>query len=486
MIYQLFITILPIILIPYISRTLTEVGTGIYAYTHSLVLYFSNIGLLGVRLYGNKMIASSKNVSEETKLFWEIFIMKAISCLCAIVLYIFFALFIFKDNQMLMWINGIWLLANLVDISWYFVGKENFKNIVIRNSIVKIISFALVLIFVKSINDLWKYALIMVGLEFVGQVIMWIDMRRIIKKRIQLTAFKPFTHLKGMISLFIPQLVIQVYTIMNITMLGSILDDPAQTGFFDMSSKIVNMLLMIVTALGTVMMPRISRLHTNDNQTEISNLLMESTRVLLYVAIPISAGLLMISDYFVPWFFGNSYNPMVPVLLIYCLKIPIVVLTNVMGTQYLIPTGRDKLFTYSVLAGAIVNIIFNFLLIRNYGAIGAAISTLITEIVICLFLYAFCYKKLPSLGKTIISEWRTIIAAGIMFLMLSLTKTVLYENIMLYVGLFIETIFIKELMAILSLVVLGILIYVVINFVLGSTVQKRIVKKIIELVKVEK
>src|SRR5690606_8205173 len=152
-------------------------------------------------------------------------------------------------------IQGMFILSNLLDISWFFTGTENFKPIVVRNSLVKISTFILVLIFIRNINDLWLYAVIMVGSEFFGQCLMWIDFRKygMFKNLKELNgSFNLVNHFKGTLLLFLPQVIVVLYTTLNTTMIGAI-RGVEEVGFYDMASKIINTLITIMTALSVVM-----------------------------------------------------------------------------------------------------------------------------------------------------------------------------------------------------------------------------------------
>ena len=79
-IYQVFIIIVPLLTIPYLSRILGPSGIGINSYTNSIVQYFVLFGSIGVDLYGNRQIAFVRdNQVKMSKVFYEIFILRLLT-----------------------------------------------------------------------------------------------------------------------------------------------------------------------------------------------------------------------------------------------------------------------------------------------------------------------------------------------------------------------------------------------------------------------
>ena len=100
------------------------------------------------------------------------------------------------------------------------------------------------------------------------------------------------------------------------------------------------------------------------------------------IAFPLMFGMISIANKFVPVFYGDGYNK---VIILINIIIPIVLaigLSNVIGTQYLLPTKKQKGYTISVTAGAIVNFILNMIFIRLWKSVGASIATVIAEFVV--------------------------------------------------------------------------------------------------------
>lgn len=415
LLYQILVLILPLVTAPYISRVLGAENIGIYSYTLSISAYFILFGSLGIALYGQREIAYKQDNSKEiTKIFWEIIILRIITTSISII--IFYFTFAVGNNNYNVYYNVliIEIVASCFDISWFFQGLENFKKTVFRNIIVKLISVICIFLFVKSPDDLIIYFLIYVLSVFVGNISLWFYLPKYLS-RVNIKEFKLFKHLKPTIMLFIPQIATQVYTLLDKTMLGVIIADKSEVGFYEQSQKIVKMTLTIITSLGIVMLPRIASCYSKNDNTKIADYMNKSFRMVFLLAFPMIFGTLAVSDVFVPVFFGEGYDKVSVLMKIISPIVLFIGLSNVTGNQYLLPTRRQNQYTISVICGAGVNIIMNSCLIWKYGAIGASIGTVMAELVVTLVQLYFSRKNFNV--KQILSLTKKyLIASFVMYL----------------------------------------------------------------------
>ena len=242
--YQIITVIAPIITVPYVSRILGPEGLGKYSLTNAYANYFVLFGMVGLTMYCSREIAYVRDsIDDLSKTFWELNFLRFITMGISIIVYIITIIFIVKrEDKLLYSIQLVLLWTSLFDISWLFIGLEDFKKVSIRNSIVKISGVILVFIFVKDRADIWLYALILSGTQFIGQIVMWFDIPQNIKfilpYRNGLTK-----HMKYSLKLFIPQIAITVYTMLDKIMLGNITNE-SQVGIYDNTQRIINISIM--------------------------------------------------------------------------------------------------------------------------------------------------------------------------------------------------------------------------------------------------
>lgn len=427
LIYQILVLILPLITTPYISRVLGAENIGIYSYTLSISAYFILFGSLGISLYGQREIAyNQENKKKYTIAFYEIVILRFITM--AISMTIFYFVFVNgKQNQIYYKILLLELIANSLDISWFFQGMEEFKKTVTRNTIIKLISVICIFIFVKTKNDLVVYFIIYVLSILIGNLSLWLYLPKYVKI-VPIKQLNIFKHFKPTISLFIPQIAVQVYTLLDRTMVGAIITDKSEVGYYDQGQKIIKMLLTIVTSLGTVMLPRIASTFANGKKEEINTYMKKSFNMVFLIAFPVMFGIVAVSKSFVPVFFGPGYDKVAILIDVISPIILLIGLSNVTGTQYLLPTKRQKEYTTSVVCGAIVNLILNSCLIWKYGAIGASIGTVIAELTVT-GVQIFCTRKDFRWKEIIKMVFNYLVASLIMFIICLFIGKIINNNL---------------------------------------------------------
>ena len=411
--YEILAIIIPLITTPYLSRVLGAEKIGIYSYTLSIVTYFILFGSLGVAMYGKREIAFvQKDEDKRSKTFFEILIFRFITLSISMIIF-YFVFCSHGDYQTYYKILLLEIIANMVDISWYFQGLEEFKKTVIRNVIVKIISAASIFIFVKTQNDLWKYFYIYALSTLFGNITLWLYLPKYIKKK-KIKELDIKKHIKPNIMLFIPQIATQIYTVLDKTMIGTIISDKAEVGYYEQAQKMIKLLLTLATSLGIVMMPRVAATFAEGNKEKIKEYMKTSFSFILMLTFPLMFGMSSIASHFVPVFYGKGFDK---VAILICVISPILVLiglSNVTGTQYLLPTKQQNKYTLSVVVGAIVNFILNLILIKHFKSVGASIATVIAELAVTVTQFHLVKDQI-SFKEVLKIGYKYFIASLIMF-----------------------------------------------------------------------
>lgn len=449
LLYQIFVILVPLITAPYISRILGADNIGIYSYTLSVSTYFIVAGNLGFPLYGQREIAyHSQNEEARSRLFFEIASIRCITVSIALLLYVGVIIFVAKDNKEIFFIQSIGIIANIIDMSWLFQGLEEFRITVIRNIFIKLLSVAGLFIFVKTYHDLPVYTLIICVSNLLGNGFLLVDLRRHIKFNHSKVVFSNFSsHIRAAVVLGIPYYITSFYAIIDKTMIGTICERYSEVGYYEQSQKIVTFALAIVTSLGTVFMPRLAKEYQNKNVGNISKYLNTGIEIVELLAFPIFIGMFVLGKMIVPWFFGKGYERVGDLILIFAPLIVIMGVGNFIGNQYLVAAKKEKCLTITIAVGIVLNLVFNALLIPHFASCGAAVATIISEIV-KLMIQIIISKDMISIKKFIWNGGRYGVDAMIMGIVLYIVK----QNILT------EPTFINTVM----LVVLGIIVYLTI------------------------
>ncbi len=368
--------VIPIITIPIVSMALGPAGIGIFNYTNSIAQYFVLVASLGVAMYGNREIALAYNRQEDiSKLFWEIVVFKAILTLA--VFFIYIAVVSFLPNSNYFYFQSLTILAVLFDISWFFMGIEDFKLTSVSSLFVQIITFVLILLFIKDSNDVGIYILIQTAGIFVSQVLVWFFIKPYITFQ-KINLKKSFSHIKGSFEFFIPQVAITLYTNLNKTLLGLFIGASA-VGFYTNSLTLNTVFITIITTLDIVLLPHMSGLFAKKNVERIVELMDKTIDLQLFFSLPIMFGMLTVYDKLVPWFFGEKFLFINNVIPFFTPLIVIIPLGMAVSRQYLIPIGKVREYNKSVIIGAGINIISNLILLPTVGFFGVVISNLLAE-----------------------------------------------------------------------------------------------------------
>ncbi len=393
--FQVVQVLTPIILVPYTTRVLGATALSVNAFTGSVLQWFIIFGVLGVTMYGNKEIARvSDNREKLSKTFLEIFVLKVINMALMGVVYLLFVYFANIEYKNIYYLQFFVLLASLFDITWFYLGIENFKTASIRNIALKIINVLLIFLLVKSENDLPLFVIINGGTAFIGQIVLFFQLPKYIDRYpISLkSAYK--NHMKANLILFVPQIAISVYSILDQTMTGILAPNIEELAYYQQAIRFDKMFLYFITSIGMVMLPRIANEHAKGGHQKIKEYLSITLNIALYFSIPMMFGLIGISQTFVDWFLAAEFKPVGLLIAIISPIVILISLSNAFGVQFLVPTNRLKPYSFSVSMGAVTNFILNFLLIPTYGAIGSAISVVCAEAVVTIIQFIVIRKHL--------------------------------------------------------------------------------------------
>lgn len=437
--YQIFTLIVPLIVTPYISRVLGTESIGIYSYTYSIVSYFALLASLGTNTYGVKNIGSTNSIYERSIVFFNVFSFKIIASIISIAMYFFYCFFVSK-NGIIAYLQALYILGVMLDVSWFFQGIQEFKKITLRNFVFKIISVSCIFLFVHNSKDLWIYILCLSGITVIGNCYMLLFVPRHIIK-VPIKEIHPFTDIKPIIILFFPTIATQIYSLIDKTLIGSMIHETTITtngivtvanlenAYYEQSEKIVKMCLMVITSLGTVMIPKISYANKYEKYNDIKHYIKTSFHFVWLLSIPMCFGVIAISNILVPVFFGEGFEKVCLLLPVFSLLFIFMGLNSVIGNQYLISTGRQNKYMIMLLIGGTVNLMLDLLFIPRYYSLGAAVASVIGEIIIsiigCLYMNHIGICNINDIFQPAL---KCLVAGCIMFAAIKLSLHIITNN----------------------------------------------------------
>lgn len=443
--YQILILIVPFITSPYVSRVLGPEGLGTYSVTTAIVKYFTLFALLGMSNYGNRTIAKNKDSKEKLSVtFWNLYYFQLISSSTVLMMYIIYLLVVGIDNYGLVSLCQIpYMLSCVFEISWFFYGMENFKGIVTRNTVVKILTTIAVFAFVKERGDAWIYVLINSLSLLMGQLCLWPFVFKYVSwKKPNWSIIR--SHFKPNCILMISVIAVSVYTLMDKIMIEW-MTTTTEVGYYENTEKIVAIANNAAGAVGAVMLPRVSNLRASGSDDKVLSYISKSMKYIMLIAVALAFGIAGVSKSFSVIYYGKEFERCGTLLMMISPAILFYAASNILRNQYLLPKDMDRVFVTATVSASILNFVLNSIFIPVYGALGAVIGTVGAQFgelayqalktrkelpIKKYILYAFPYicfgaimffacKRIEKIeGISVVSLITQIIVGGIIFLIL--------------------------------------------------------------------
>ena len=419
----------PLITFPYSSRILNADGIGKVNFALSIVSYFSLLAGLGIGKYATREAAKIRDdrilLSKFTK---EIVTINFTTTLISYLLF-FIALFAvprFSEYRALLCICSSTIIFSTFGMEWLYNAKEEYVYTTIRGMCFQVFSLVLLFTLVKTKDDYVKYASINVISSVGSNILNFINMRRLVDFRIKVKK-EIKKHFRPILILFASSVAVSLYNELDKTMIGFLADDE-QVGYYSASTKITKLVIALITAILTVISPRLSN-YAETNKEKFYELLEKTFNIILMLSLPFMFGLIVMSRPLTLLFCGENFEPSVRIMQVMSVIIFMIPLATFCSTQIFIPLRKDKYTFYPVLVGAIVNAIFNVFLIFKFGGLGAGIATIIAESSVTFASFVLVKKSEVSVKKLFKLFYQYLLAGIIMAVAVFLLGKIMPQNI---------------------------------------------------------
>ena len=448
--YNTASVLFPFITSIYTSRVLQSDGIGKVAYGQNLASYFVIFAVLGLPTYGVREIAKiEKNQDDINKVFTELIIINALFTTIATFFYVLLILCVpkFKSDFKLFFSCGLQIVLNYLNIDWFYQGKEEYIYISIRSIIVKTVSFFMVLLIVKRHDDYILYALISSLALSANYIFNIIHARKYVKITLAGLNFK--RHYKSLIILAVSYFLSAAYSKIDITMLGSMSTESA-TGIYNNAHKIIDMAIVVCSSISSVFLPRLSYYYKY-NRSQFLALIEMGIRILSFISFPVTIEIFIVAPQIMRILYGESFAAGALTIRIFSLLILVKSFGNLLCYQLVIATENEKKRLLPFLFAAIFNIIFNAILIPRMAQNGAAIASVVSELIVNVLQFIAIHKLLSIKlsAKPIIEAVTTSVVMGIAGLLISR----LFDCYLLQLG---------------SSAILGVAIYFLLNYIIRN------------------
>lgn len=389
--------VFPLITFPYVSRVLAVDEIGKYNFSSSIITYFLLIAALGIDKYavreGAKYREDRKAIS---KFASEVFSVNILSTIIAYVGLFGYLVFSRKAQSYLacILIFGLQISFTTLGTEWLYSIFEEYTYITIRSIVFKLISIALLFVFVRKPGDYLNYAAVTVFATVGSNTLNFFHAKSFCD--IRFTFRIPWKNIiTPILIIFASNVAIQIYVSSDTTMLGYMKDDYT-VGIYSVSTKIYNVIKPVLAAALTVSIPRFAFYAGKNMRHEYDELMKKVLNILLIITIPSMIGLIMLSKDVVIIFAGKKYLPSLSSLRLLSIALIFSVFSTLFNQCALIPLKRERLSLISSTISAVENIGLNFILIQLFAENGAAITTVLAELTMAVMNY---YNSRDIMGK---------------------------------------------------------------------------------------
>lgn len=426
-IYQALNVIFPFISGMYVARILLPDAVGTVAYAQNIAQYFVILAFLGIPTYGVREIAKVRNdPNARSKIYSELMVINFISTCVFLTMYLvlIFEVSSFRSNLSLYLITGISIALNAINNAWLYEGLEEFRFISIRNIVFKALSLLALVIFVRGPEDYLLYSLISALGTAGNYVINIIYSPKFVK--LSLKNLNLSRHIESIFLLVVVNLAIELYTLVDVTMLGAMANSK-NVAYYSYASRINKIFIQVINTFTIVIVPRIAFYYKEGWKDDFNKLLSKTLETIFVFGIPLIAGIQVCASDAITLIYSAAFLPSANVLRILCWVLIISPVGYLLGSRVLLVTDHEKTMVLCVGIGAFVNIIGNSILIPRYVEYGAAIASVISEIVVMVVYVGFGkrYFHISGENKNII---KIVLAAIIMTIYCLMISRVIIGN----------------------------------------------------------
>ena len=394
--------IFPLITFPYISRVLLPVGTGKVSFATSLISYFSLFAQLGIPTYGIRACARVRDNREElTRTAHELLAINIVMDVISYAVLILALLFVprLKEERMLYVVVSATILLTSIGMEWLYKALEQYTYITIRSIIFKFVALLAMLLLIHKQDDYVIYGGISILAGSASNIFNFINAHKYID-------FKPVgnynicRHLKPVGVFFAMSCATTIYTHLDTVMLGFMATDE-DVGYYDAAIRIKAVLVSIVTSFGTVLLPRASYNIEHGLWDDFWRISKKAINYVFLVASPMMLYFIFFAKEGIYFLSGPAYTGSIIPMQIIMPTLLFIGLTNILGIQILVPLGKEKVVLYSEIAGALVDVIINIILIPKFRSAGAAVGTLVAELVVLAVQYTAWKNDIVNIFKSV-------------------------------------------------------------------------------------
>lgn len=470
----LVLTILSFMTFPWVCRYLGSAQVGIYTWCNTFVMYFLVLAKIGIPNLAIRECVKVKDdkekLSNKVQAFFLIQLVTTVlsfGLMCALV----FSVKEFRNNNEIIFLLSINFLSGAFSFEWLFIALEKQFYMSVRSIIVLALSTLLIIIFVTNPSDIYIYAFITAGVTLLTSIINIIYARKFISLK-KTMPYNLKQYFKLLLVLCSISLIISFYNQTDTFILGFIDEGKKEVASYSVGIKGIDVIIGVITALSTVFIPRAAICYAQEDKKYFNRLNEYSVNICLFIVLPAIATMTTLSKPITGLISGNyefnadlGYTNAPLVLIILSSMMITYSISDIIYGQILLPMKKERFYLYALLGGTLLNIALSIVLgkyvfIKN-PAVGVAIGTSITDLLILVFLVSVSWKWIKkaifNLNSLKIFLVAVAIAVFSFFIKDPIYNLLINKGISVVSSMIIELVSIVAIDAIIFLVTLGLL-----------------------------
>jgi polysaccharide transporter, PST family len=375
--------VLPMITVPYLARVLLPAGWGLVVFAQGLSNWLVLIIEYGFGFSATREISRCRDEpARSAEIVAGVVGANWLLMLAALLVAGLASIFIlirvpeFRANQNYLWLALLLAVTQGIRPFWYFQGSEDMRFPASMNVAGRLAAAAGIFLWVKTADSGWKVLLLQVCTGAVVSAIIFVEMYRRIPFRWPTPKLARSALRMGW-TMFLSRCTVSLYTAANTLILG-FFADPAQVAFYGGAERINRAALGLLQPMSQALFPRMSHIAVRDRDRAAA-----AARLSLWIfgafGVVAAALLALLAPWVIRILLGPRYQPVVSVFRVIVLVLPLIALSNVLGTQWMLPFGMDRSFQRIALGAGVLNVSLALLMAPRFGAIGMAWSVVTAE-----------------------------------------------------------------------------------------------------------
>ena len=251
------------------------------------------------------------------------------------------------------------IILTSIGMEWLYKALEQYTYITVRSVIFKFIALIFMFFLVHKQTDYVIYGGITIFAASASNILNLINAHKFINLK-PVGNYNFRRHLKPVLIFFAMSCATTIYTNLDTVMLGFMTTD-TDVGYYNAAVKIKVILVSVVTSLGTVLLPRASYYIQRGELKEFHRITRKALNFVFLMATPLFVYFIYFAKEGIFFLSGNNYVGSIIPMQVIMPTLLLIGITNILGIQILVPTGREKIVLYSEIVGAVVDVIINAL-----------------------------------------------------------------------------------------------------------------------------